>query len=243
MQSSAEYYRKHRTIGITSFSSPTCHLWETSQPTSDHIMANSPNTDALSKELKVTVDSSPLPSPSSLNKELAVTTSELHKAPTATEDYTPNSSNPFSAFYSHPTTRTSFEQLRQSHSHLPPAPPPACQTGSPDLEACDQYLPPPPPGFRPSFDPSMTGASSLGPRKPCTVWPGNEHFRMKRKEMKRSRGCWPLNTMGKWQRRALQVLIVLCIIGLAVGVGVGISLKEGGMINRGANWQAPISSS
>ena len=58
--------------------------------------------------------------------------------------------------------------------------------------------------------------------------------------MKRNRGCWPLNTLGKKQRRLVQALLVLFIIGVATGVGVGVSIATGGGVYRGNGVQEPI---
>ena len=214
---------------------------------------------SLQKELKVIVDTSPPLTPNSPNhpnlklsvpraKEAQVSGSQ---APTPTEEFYPFSTNPISPFYSHPQTRTSFEQLRQSISQrtsYPQAPAPAYGShltspaySSVDLELGEK-LGGPPTYPRPSFDPSMA-PSSLGSRnpKPCTVWPGQEHFRMKRKEMKRSRGCWPLRNLGKKQRRWVQALLVLLVIGAAVGAGIGISIRTGAGVYHGNGNQQPIS--
>ncbi|MCJ1325315.1 hypothetical protein MMC10_001978 [Thelotrema lepadinum] len=212
----------------------------------------------LTKEVKIIVESSPPLTPTSpAHHSLDLTTATTKEAhlydsnelsnPNS-EDFHPVSTNPFSAFYSHPQTRTSLEQLRQCSTNnlrcsypQPPAPAYGTHLSTPNASNIDlehgEKLP-----FaysRPSFDPSMA-PSSLGPRKACTVWPGKEHFESKRKEMKRTRGCWPLNTLGKKQRRWAQALFVLLIIGIATGVGVGVSIKTGGGVYRGNGVQEPI---
>ena len=216
--------------------------------------------DPLSKEVKIIVESSPpltpvSPNAPSLSKIPTTTTKEAQlcdskelSTPTS-EDFYPVSTNPFSAFYSHPQTRTSLEQLRQCSSSntrssypQPPAPAYVSHLCTPTVSNIDLELGEKLPlatYSRPSFDPSMA-PSSLGPRKPCSVWPGKEHFKSKSKEMKRNRGCWPLNTLGKKQRRLVQALLVLLIIGIATGVGVGVSIATGGGVYRGNGVQEPI---
>ncbi|KAI4149942.1 MAG: hypothetical protein LQ340_004354 [Diploschistes diacapsis] len=242
-------------------------------------MAHVPN----EKELSVSVDRSSLLGPATDSPQtptrqsltLLPTTaretylSTLYPNSPTTPDYDPSSNthNPFSAFYSHPQTRTSLEQLRQSTSHLShysgqqqpestqTSPLPAYakradpSSSAVDLELGEKlHLSPPPCYPRPSLDPSTcapssvtVGALSGEARKPCTAWPGKEHFRLKRKEMKRRRGCWPLRNLGKKQRRWAQALIVLLVVGVVVAVGVGVSIKTGAGVYRSNGVSEPIS--
>ncbi len=62
------------------------------------------------------------------------------------------------------------------------------------------------------------------------VWPGQGHWKRKAKEqkMKRSRTC--LSRLSKRNRLIAKILIGLLIIGIAVGVGLGISKPLGAAI-------------
>ncbi|SLM36236.1 hypothetical protein LPUS_00567 [Lasallia pustulata] len=147
-----------------------------------------------------------------------IITETVSCCPTPSEEYDPTSTHPFSAFYLHPTTRTSFEQLKSaSKTHI------AVYTH--DLES----------GI-------LARASSEPPRstKECTVWPGRRQLEEKSLLMKKSRGCSPWRDLSKKQKLWARIFIALIIIGAAVGIGVGISKAVGGGVWKSSNSQTPI---
>ena len=67
----------------------------------------------------------------------------------------------------------------------------------------------------------------------CQVWPGRDHWRRKAKAAKMSRhNCNCLAHMSKRNRIIVKILIGLFIVGIAVGVGLGISKPLGAGIWR-----------
>lgn len=67
----------------------------------------------------------------------------------------------------------------------------------------------------------------------CQVWPGHEHWKRKAKLAKLKRhSCNCLANMSKRNRIIAKILIGLLIIGIAVGVGVGLSKPLGAAIWR-----------
>ena len=82
----------------------------------------------------------------------------------------------------------------------------------------------------------------------CTVWPGQNAMKMKKKAMRRERNkhnlCGCLSGLDKRTRIWIRVLIALLVVGTAVGVGVGVSKAVGGGIwKSGNNSNAPLNSS
>lgn len=145
-------------------------------------------------------------------------TETVSRFPTPSEEYDPTSTHPFSAFYSHPTTRTSFEQLKHaSKTHI------AVYTHN--LESG-----------------TLVRASSEPPtsNKECTVWPGKLQLQRKNLLMEKRRGCSPWRNLTKKQKLWAQILIAFIIIGAAVGIGVGISKAVGGGVWKSNNSQTPI---
>lgn len=70
----------------------------------------------------------------------------------------------------------------------------------------------------------------------CHVWPGQEHWRRKAKDAKMSRHtCNCLAHLSKRNRIIVKILIGLLIIGIAVGVGFGVSKPLGAGIWRSEN--------
>ena len=134
------------------------------------------------------------------------------------EEYDPTSSHPFSAFYSHPTTRTSLEQ-HKSESKV------NFKMYEQDLEAGSRIV-----------------VSSDIPRttKECTVWPGKHQLMEKRMKMEKSRGCNPMRTLSKKQKLWMKVLIAMIIVGAAIGLGIGISKATGSGVFKTTNSQATI---
>lgn len=134
------------------------------------------------------------------------------------EEYDPTSAHPFSAFYCHPTTRTSFEQLK-NESNL------RIQVYEADLEAGPN---------RKSLDPSRKS-------KACTVGAGRNALKNKGNLLMRGRTRWnPMRKLNKTQKLWAKLLIALLIVGAAVGVGIGISKAVGAGVWKSANEQAPI---
>lgn len=81
----------------------------------------------------------------------------------------------------------------------------------------------------------------------CTVWPGQNAMRMKKKAMRREKGkymlCGCMASLDKRTRIWIKALIALLVIGTAVGVGVGVSRAVGGGVWKNSNnSNAPISS-
>lgn len=138
---------------------------------------------------------------------------------TPMEEYDPTSQHPFSAFYSHPTTRTSFEQQKSESSHQ-------IKIYEQDLEAGSQT-------FSQSDVPQMTqGSAGDSGKKPR----GTRNL-CKRAERSRN----PFRNMSKPQKLMTQILVALIVVGAAVGIGIGISKAVGAGIWKNKNSQTPIS--
>ena len=137
---------------------------------------------------------------------------------TPVEEYDPTSSHPFSAFYSHPTTRTSLEQY-QSESKV------NIKIYEQDLEAGSRIIP-----------------SSDVPRikKECAVWPGKHQLIEKRMKMEKHRGCNPMRNLSKRQKLWIKILIAMVIVGAAIGLGIGISKATGSGVFKTTNSQTAI---
>lgn len=70
----------------------------------------------------------------------------------------------------------------------------------------------------------------------CQVWPGQDHWKRKAKAAKMSRhSCNCLAHLSKRNRIIVKILIGLLIIGIAVGVGFGVSKPLGAGIWRSEN--------
>ena len=140
------------------------------------------------------------------------------------EGYDLTSSNPFSVFYSHPRTRTSFEQAKsESNLHLP--------LYHHDLES----------GSR------ITHASVAEPvpelPRDDRVWPcSRSKERTLLAKQQKKKGCSPFRRFSKKQKFWVQALIALLIIGAFTGLGLGISKAVGGGVFKNSNnSSAPIS--
>lgn len=134
---------------------------------------------------------------------------------TPTEEYNSRSSHPFSAFYLHPTTRTSFEQHKsESKVHI--------RTQEQDLEAASSTFP------------------SSEVTRDSEVWPCKQQLKKRALIMKRSRGCSPLSGLTQTQRIWVKLLIALVVIGAAVGIGIGISKAVGAGVWQNNNSQKKI---
>lgn len=156
--------------------------------------------------------------PSEDAKSILTLTPVETQCPTPTGEYDPTSTHPFSAFYCHPTTRTSFEQLK-SESNV------RIQVYDADLEAGHS---------RKSLDPSRKS-------KECSVKAGRNALKKKGNLLMRDRNRWnPMRKLNKRQKLWAKIFIALLIIGAAVGIGIGISKAVGGGVWKSANEQAPI---
>lgn len=136
---------------------------------------------------------------------------------TPLEEYDSNSQHPFSAFYSHPTTRTSFEQHKsESKSHI--------KVYEQDLEAGSQ-----------------TFSSSDIPR-PTKEYLGTETRKGAKKNLctQQNNGWSPLRRLNKKQRLSVKILICLVVVGAAVGIGIGISRAVGAGVWKNNNSQTKI---
>lgn len=142
--------------------------------------------------------------------------------PAADDDSSPKdkydtaSVHPFSPFYSHPTTRTSFDQ-RASESKVNIA------VYQHDVES----------GSRIAQSTDMPRS-----RKDCTVWPGSTQ--------KKSLCCqqgrrWNLlKNLSRRDKLLVKTVIALLVVGAAVGLGIGIAKATGTGIWRSDNSQSPI---
>ena len=137
---------------------------------------------------------------------------------TPLEEYDPTSSHPFSAFYSHPTTRTSFEQAK-SESRV------NIKVYEQDLEAQ-------------SINPS-TKEIAINVKE-CKVWPSAKSQYCNKNLGSVKQGRNPLKNLSKKQALLLKILIALFIIGVAIGLGIGISKAVGSGIWKNNNSQRPI---
>lgn len=134
---------------------------------------------------------------------------------TPTEEYNSRSSHPFSAFYLHPTTRTSFEQHKsESKVHI--------RTQEQDLEAASTTFP-------------FSEAT-----RDTEVWPCKQQLKKRALVVKRSRGCSPLSGLTQTQKFWVKLLIALVVIGAAVGIGIGISKAVGAGVWKNGNSQKKI---
>lgn len=141
---------------------------------------------------------------------------------TPTEEYTPSSEHPFSPFYLHPTTRTSFEQHQsESKVHIR-------IHEQDDLEAASTNFP--------SSEVSRN-------HKENAVWPCNNQKHKRSLMMERRKGgCSPLRGLSKNQKLWAKIIIALVVIGAAVGIGIGISKAVGAGVWKNANSQGKIGS-
>ncbi|KAK8135241.1 hypothetical protein PG984_003181 [Apiospora sp. TS-2023a] len=70
--------------------------------------------------------------------------------------------------------------------------------------------------------------SQTPPNTNCSVWPGQDHWKQKAKAAKqKNRSCNFMAGLSKRNRIIAKILLAFLIIGLAVGVGVGISKPLG----------------
>ncbi|MCJ1448643.1 MAG: hypothetical protein MMC23_009160 [Stictis urceolatum] len=146
----------------------------------------------------------------------------LSQCPTPQEEHELTATSPFSPFYSHPTTRTSFEQQTASQSNL--------KVYETDIESGDKRF---------SMEPTPVN-SHTSPNKDCKVWPTKSTLVREKKVWKKQRGCRPWNTMTRKQKLWTKIIVLLLVIGLVVGVAVGISKAVGGTVYSDSNHSKPI---
>lgn len=179
---------------------------------------------------------------------------ELVEAPPARATRGPedlHKSNPFSAFYQHPSTRSSLERAQaESRNHLPLT---RTSSNDDDLEAANNTVGRSAPAIIVSEElekyKSTSNQSSVRPSRTNTglkafpttqihqvpsresVWPSRKEQEAQAKLAKRSRlrKNWHcMSGLPRRQRLTIQTLIVLLVIAGAVGIGVGISQAVGG---------------
>ena len=149
--------------------------------------------------------------------------------PPKIEEHHPTSNNPFSAFYNHPRTRTSFEQMKsESNLHLP--------LYAHDLESGSKIT-------QVSVADTVQEPAVRSYRD-SKVWPCS---RTKEKTLlekqQKSRGCYPYNRLSRKQKFWFQAVLALLIIGAFTGLGLGITKAVGGGVFKNSNdSSAPISS-
>lgn len=149
--------------------------------------------------------------------------------------------SPFSPFYSPNPTRYSLEKNKsESKQNINVIPVTSYDT---DVEA----------GLTPQRTTNTCGGKmSLLQSKSrgdieCTVWPGQNALKQKKKAMRRERGkhlmcCGWMSSLSRKNRIYAKILIALIIVGIAIGVGVGISRSVGGGVWKNKdNANAPIS--
>ncbi|KAK8168088.1 hypothetical protein IWX90DRAFT_483790 [Phyllosticta citrichinensis] len=133
-----------------------------------------------------------------------------------------DSSNPFSAFYQHPESRSHLEVKQDVENGLliPGA------NGAPLSTATTASQP------KVSID---------GRVKDCTVWPSKQALHEKAKAAKAQRtSCQWWGRMSKKHRLWAKILIALTIIALAIGLSVGISRAVGGGVWSGTGQSRTI---
>ena len=132
------------------------------------------------------------PSMESLDSSYAM--SAANHLPASKEEYDPISTNPCSAFYSHPTTRTSFEQQKtESKTKI--------RIYEHDIESGSQVV-------VPMKSESKASVEKIGKKDLCC----------------QRRSFNPMQRLSKKQKIWVKLLIALVIIGAAVGLGLGIAL-------------------
>ncbi|KAI1451992.1 hypothetical protein F4805DRAFT_58059 [Annulohypoxylon moriforme] len=75
---------------------------------------------------------------------------------------------------------------------------------------------------------NKTASGNPRPKSDCPVWPGQDHWRQKARAAKiNNRSCQCMARLSQRNRIIVKVLIAFLIIGVAVGVGFGISKPLG----------------
>lgn len=210
------------------------------------------------QSLRVQQQSSPNPNPSLISLDDTPSPISQHPSPFPDDDpeekdYT-SSQNPFSAFYSHPPTRTSLEQrASESQVHVSIATPPASTSNlnltQPPSAATSR---PKTPGHsllskhcsntnNPNgYDEEKAGPAGRMMKKACTMWPTPTGSRRQSRHnltgtVRGSRACAPYRRLSRSQKWMFQIFLALVVIGLGVGLGVGISRAVGAGVWKSNN--------
>ena len=143
--------------------------------------------------------------------------------PAHTEDYDPTSNNPFSAFYTHPKTRTDIEISKsESKLHLP--------LYAHDLESGDASFSEPVPQIPAQL------------RRTDNMWPCAKSKEKTMMEKQRNKGCSPFSRLSRRQRFWAHILIAVIVAGAITGLAVGITKAvHGGVFKNSSDSSAPIS--
>lgn len=160
----------------------------------------------------------PLSKPSLDNVSSDSTLAPIDGQETPSEEYDGTSQHPFSAFYLHPTTRTSLEQSKsESKDHL--------KVYEHDLEAGSQ-----------TFSSLESPRPAKGCGGACRTKMGHQNLCVQRSQRRWS----PFRNLSKRQFLFVKILIALFIVGVAVGIGIGISKAVGAGIWKNNNSRTDI---
>ncbi|KAF2239143.1 hypothetical protein EV356DRAFT_515377 [Viridothelium virens] len=181
-----------------------------------------------------------------------VSHNDLSSSPPAA-DSQHNNNNPFSAFYAHPPSRTSLEQLNSSRNasrqnlHLGPSNGSGIVNENTHSNHSQHDLEK---GLRPTSLTNLSG--SIGPRPSTdrlnyhhdssTAWPTKQSLKAKARAMKLERrlqrsgrgccgSCVELRERCRLKGRMklwVKILLGLLIVAAAVGIGIGVSRAVGG---------------
>ncbi|KAJ4251917.1 hypothetical protein NW762_011217 [Fusarium torreyae] len=75
-----------------------------------------------------------------------------------------------------------------------------------------------------------TSSSQLARKNDCQVWPGKDHWKKQNKAAKAKNRCTCMAHLSQRNRWIAKGLIVLLVVGIAVGVGFGVSKPLGAPI-------------
>lgn len=158
----------------------------------------------------------PLPKPSTVNASSTTLVPASEQA-TPTEEYVSTSQHPFSAFYLHPTTRTSLEQSKSNLKDYP-------RVYEHDLEAGSQ-----------TFSSSELPRPTKECGDACKKRTGQKNLCRKHSQR------WsPFRSLSKTQTLLVKIVIAVLIVGAAVGIGIGISKAVGVGVWRNDNSRTDI---
>ncbi|KAF2644262.1 hypothetical protein P280DRAFT_228402 [Massarina eburnea CBS 473.64] len=128
-----------------------------------------------------------------------------------------DSTNPYSAFYKHPSARRSLDaSAPPSKTHLD------VTVYEHDLEAGSVPL------STATTQTQNQKPSVDGRVKECTMWPSRQTIMEKKKMSKRAKGCNLFRNLNSKQRLWAKILIAALVVAAAVGLGVGITRAVGG---------------
>ncbi|KAL9091712.1 MAG: hypothetical protein Q9165_004788 [Trypethelium subeluteriae] len=164
-----------------------------------------------------------------------------------------NNNNPFSAFYAHPPSRTSLEQLTSSRNashqnlHLGPSRSNGNVNENPHSNLSQHDLEK---GLRPASLTNLSGSIGARPstdrlnyhHDDSTAWPTKQSLKAKARAMKlerrlqrSGRGCCGncVELRERWRLKGsvrlwVKILLGLLVVAAAVGIGIGVSRAVGG---------------